>query len=166
MLIGQKVRTCLPSVDFPWIWHLHCGDPGQRVMQRALAPGVSGPSALARWLLSCLLRSRSRKRPVWCPSLTRLTRLWLSSPEVPSLRPPLDQSMSIGLLKVSSLGPLSRAGGHLFPSIIGHTWASRGTCPLPQGRNSCGHISWKGVPDISGWYGLNRLPEMEVGTGP
>lgn len=115
-------------------------------MQRALAPGVSGHSTLAGWLVSCLLRSRSRKRPAWCLSLTRLTRLWRSSPEEPFLRPLLDLSMSIGPLKVRSPGPLSRAGGHLFPSIVGHISGSPGEpVPPPQRKTSRGHITWEDV---------------------
>lgn len=86
---------------------------------------MTGHSALAGWLVSCLLRSRSRKRPAWCPSLTRSTRLWLSSPEVPSLRPLLDPSVSIGPLKVNSQASL-RARRHLFLSIVGHVPGSPG----------------------------------------
>lgn len=88
--------------------------------------GGGGHSTPAGRLVFCLLRSGSRKRPAWCPSLTRSTRLWLLSPEVPSLRPPLDPSMSIGPLKVRFLGPLSWAGGHLLPNIVRHTSGSRG----------------------------------------
>lgn len=83
-------------------------------------------STLAGWLVSCLLRSRSRRRPAWCLSLTRLTRLWRSSLEEPFLRLLLDLSTSIGPLKVKSPGPLSRAGGRLSPSIVGPISGSPG----------------------------------------
>nr|KAF6463015.1 radial spoke head component 9 [Molossus molossus] len=46
-----------------------------------------------------LYRSGSRRRPAWCPSLTRSTGLWLFSPGVPSLRLLLDPPTSIGPLK-------------------------------------------------------------------
>ena len=73
-----------------------------------------------------MLRSRSKKRPVWCPSLIRSTRLWPSSPEAPSLRPPLDPSMSIGPLKVSSLGASLQARRWLFLSVVRHISGSPG----------------------------------------
>lgn len=95
-----------------------------RWLCREPALGVSGHRALAGRLVSCLLRSGSRRRPAWCPSLTRSTMRWPLSPEAPFLRALLDPPMSIGPLKVSSVAPLSRAGGHLFPSIVRHTCGS------------------------------------------